>query len=929
MATDINIKFIDTNLFSGSLEKFRTAIGAGFYQKVFDSDGQEIIEFKTLSTDYNYTPSHREKYSPNEDDSLTQIDALWSRLTLDTGIPPINDALVVKSFSSPVRIRGNPTAIQSDQHWQSYLVGGTFADIRYPGVFENGIYQDYSFDYQAPYSLKQSKLITTEDLTNIIKISYRYKYYLPLYENHISSKSELLIPNGYMLATFSDSDSETIQFEFVADDYPTGVDNYVWDFVTLERTVDPNALLDTVYITDPTKMGSFEPYTDSTGVLIEDPASIPAPSQNLNAYLTSSLLTNNLSATTEDKILTSLQNIFFDEGANDRFIKKNPFPEGNKFPFHVDISFKTMGSPDGTVERSETMPVTETLRKHNFTRKFLKVIKEVFVDGVPTVPVSNHEFVINSTYTQGTEAGIDSDVNKSKNGSVRSCEFISTLLYAYNDYISETNNIYFIGDKNYENEVIKDTTGVYRYLNTDSCLGLMNKYFELLKDDISLHYPDIAGADAEDEAIGYAKFCSLAGRTKFRETIAYRIQKIGGSPSGESFSRSEIQNFFFINSEELDESRGGQGIKFTDTQVKYGQDYTYVVYAYVAVLGYKYQTDEIRISRSISSPIDTGAGIKYCLEFYNPLSLEVNDQLYQPPLTDELATRNEFATNAQITSNNRYLADFMFKLQPSMKIKEIPIFSKKVRVQDNPATNLDVSPFQVLDDSQKIGFFINYETQLKEVFPQIILSGDQEQKDSYLNSKDLLESEEIFEPPVSRIKRFQIFRTTERPTKFIDFSSKLHHTIDLTVENTDQTYSSEYFYDKINTNQKYYYLFRAVTEQNTIGHVSEIYTAELVDDGGFKYAIFNTLFEDELDEPIFINPSKSFKKMIHIEPNLSQVGLNTENLDFNKDSASQLGNLTIGDAESLIWGKRFKLRLSSKKTGKKIDLNITYNLNSE
>ena len=163
-----------------------------------------------------------------------------------------------------------------------------------------------------------------------------------------------------MLATFSDSDSETTQFEFVADDYPTGVDNYVWDFVTLERTVDPNALLDTA------KMGSFEPYTDSTWALIKDPASIPAPSQNLNAYLTSSLLTNNLSATTEDKILTSLQNIFFDEGANDRFIKKNPFPEGNKFPFHVDISFKTMGSPDSDGERSETMPVTETLRKQNF-----------------------------------------------------------------------------------------------------------------------------------------------------------------------------------------------------------------------------------------------------------------------------------------------------------------------------------------------------------------------------------------------------------------------------------------------------------------------------------------------------------------------------------------------------------------------------------
>jgi len=35
-------------------------------------------------------------------------------------------------------------------------------------------------------------------------------------------------------------------------------------------------------------------------------------------------------------------------------------------------------------------------------------------------------------------------------------------------------------------------------------------------------------------------------------------------------------------------------------------------------------------------------------------------------------------------------------------------------------------------------------------------------------------------------------------------------------------------------------------------------------------------------------------------------------------------NVDIGTAADLIWDKTFKIRLTSKKTGKKIDLNVTY-----
>ena len=63
-------------------------------------------------------------------------------------------------------------------------------------------------------------------------------------------------------------------------------------------------------------------------------------------------------------------------------------------------------------------------------------------------------------------------------------------------------------------------------------------------------------------------------------------------------------------------------------------------------------------------------------------------------------------------------------------------------------------------------------------------------------------------------------------------------------------------------------------------------------------------------------------------PNSSHTQLITEDADFAANSYTQLENVNIGntDLEDPIWGKTFKLRLTSKKTGKKIDLNITYNL---
>jgi len=69
----------------------------------------------------------------------------------------------------------------------------------------------------------------------------------------------------------------------------------------------------------------------------------------------------------------------------------------------------------------------------------------------------------------------------------------------------------------------------------------------------------------------------------------------------------------------------------------------------------------------------------------------------------------------------------------------------------------------------------------------------------------------------------------------------------------------------------------------------------------------------------------SFKKLFNVVPNIQHLLMQSNDADFSDSAFSQVGKFGLGTAEDKIWGKTFKLRLTSKKTGKKIDLNIKFN----
>ena len=188
----------------------------------------------------------------------------------------------------------------------------------------------------------------------------------------------------------------------------------------------------------------------------------------------------------------------------------------------------------------------------------------------------------------------------------------------------------------------------------------------------------------------------------------------------------------------------------------------------------------------------------------------------------------------------------------------------------------------------------------------------------------------LLKKTISKIQRIEVFRLSERPSSIKDFENNLFATIDLTIENQREVTKEFVKYsDRVRTNQKYYYVFRAVNQNDIPGQLSEIYEAELINDGGYKFALFNTISESELQGTTMQTYSTEMKKIFQLSPNLSQVSFDTTDVDFSNNAKDEIGNLKIGSADDLIWDKTYKLRLTSKKTGKKIDLNITYKIGSE
>ena len=549
----------------------------------------------------------------------------------------------------------------------------------------------------------------------------------------------------------------------------------------------------------------------------------------------------------------------------------------------------------------KTGQILKSVIDNNFTNRFTKVLKDCFFneEEAPSFDLVPFSILIK-------EIGQTQDIETtSLSLDLKVVDVLQMLDYSLREYNTENSNFKYLIDNSEEANSQYDSRSIRRLEKTIPTLKQIKSVIDFVR---TSNFEQ----SFTDQPINL--------NTKYNEVVAYRLEKIGGPATGDENTQKPIQNFWFLNLEDVDE------FKFHDSQIFYGQQFTYNVYKYVLVAGLQYTYSNITVSRTIADlDNDNTPATGWCLEMFDPDTSQPKQPILQSTFISDLG--NQFASDAQIRSSDKYLADLNLTLEPSVKIVEVPIFTKNVTVLDAPTNKTGVYPFYYLNSSNKIGFTNRYLPLTPSPFPTALNPAEQEYKQSFESSYDLIQNEDVTFSSVSLPTKMQIFRTEERPESIEDFDGKLINSVSIRTENREFYFSDKTVVDKVKVNKKYYYLFRIINELESPAYNSQILEAMLTDDGGYKFATFNVIFENELPTPVFSNPLKQVKKIFNIIPNFNNITLQDAAVDYSEPAESQITNISFGDpSKELVWDKKYKIRVTSKKTGKKLDINLTFKL---
>lgn len=368
----------------------------------------------------------------------------------------------------------------------------------------------------------------------------------------------------------------------------------------------------------------------------------------------------------------------------------------------------------------------------------------------------------------------------------------------------------------------------------------------------------------------------IEGKEAYSEILLYKIDKHLGNPD---ILSAPVQTFHLCNygnSGLLDAEKefNPRKITFVDTQIKYGEQYTYVVTAYAAVIGCTYEYSNLVI-------------------------------------------------NEQASPRN---AEFDVEMQPVVKLIEIPLYVTSGKVMDFPPLPPQVSFAPYKGKPKKLMMFFDTSTGDYDHEPFALNEQEQADYDQMAINQNRTDGLLTFKSD-DGASAFQIYRISKPPVDYLDFEGAL-----LTEVSTDSIEprvnlpaSTAPVVVQQPVNKKFYYMFRTVDYHGGLSNPTPVYEVELYGDSGVGYPIIR---EYEFGSVSPKTPTKSARKMIQIIPRITQAYLNEEASGLVENgvvrAARGMRPLTLGVEDDSLFGKRFKVRLTSKTTGKKVDINIDF-----
>ena len=375
----------------------------------------------------------------------------------------------------------------------------------------------------------------------------------------------------------------------------------------------------------------------------------------------------------------------------------------------------------------------------------------------------------------------------------------------------------------------------------------------------------------------------LDGEKAYSEIIGYKICKHKVNSAGQPIN-PPLQEYYFMDSDDI------KTINFVDTQINSEVEYVYRIYSINFVAGSKYRYGDRESRVAINDTVGVTASV-----------------------------------------------DLNVFCAPSFKIILAPFFERKLKVLDKPPMFPQVSflPLQGKEDKMQILIQSNFGERKEypiEIYENNHPDGRKSDREIIQKMRTVQEASidgKIHYKNDSMPRRFEIIRICRVPTTYKDFAD-----IDTSIGEYNKVVDSlgrSYLWDEENfrPNKDYYYIFRAIDDRG-ISNPTEVYRVKLV---SYENGIFLDMEAHEMEPPdeslvataeryIEIKPSniqRTFKFEEDMEENMRQF----------KQSAEPL-NVTLGNNETnSVWGRKFKLRLISKTSGRKIDINFEFNNRSD
>jgi len=305
-------------------------------------------------------------------------------------------------------------------------------------------------------------------------------------------------------------------------------------------------------------------------------------------------------------------------------------------------------------------------------------------------------------------------------------------------------------------------------------------------------------------------------------------------------------------------------LRFIDSQIKYGEEYYYKVYAYILNISNIY---------TYSS-------------YYN--------------------NNNSFQKLVDIKNG---IYKVKFNSMPKYELLEIELFRTSSSVTENPYTK-PKAKFSKHDIGISIDFLESNSEELEEY--KALEDKDFNILEAIKRSQKNVKNNVLYKNNISGERKVEIYKTFLLPTNISSFQGTKYKTVVLKNSNT--------LIDKIQPEIPFYYMFRYLNKYGAPSNPSPIYKVLLKEDEGtYSLEVSEYSIDDKIDNKLY----KNFKKYLLIRPSIIQMQINKYN-NSNTIQDIYLGpeaNNIWNDENSNVT-KDFILRIKSKKTNRILEFNL-------